>query len=105
LITKGDGLRVFAFKLRDQIENYTVFDFSSALRERGWQIPACTFRKNREDLAALRVVFRRGFTRALADVLAGDLERQLAGWRSSRHRSTIRRPPQVSITSEESKGV
>ncbi len=77
LITKGDELPVFAFKLQDQIENYTVFDVSNALRERGWQVPAYTFPKNREDLEALRVVVRRGFTHDLADLLVGDLERQL----------------------------
>src|SRR6185295_5230254 len=77
LITRGDELPVFAFKLRDQIENYTVFDVSSALRERGWQVPAYTFPKNREDLAALRVVVRRGFTHDMADLLLADLKRQL----------------------------
>ena len=40
-------------------------------------MPAYTFPKNREDLAALRVVVRRGFTHDLADLLVGDLERQL----------------------------
>ena len=34
-------------------------------------------RHTREDLAALRVVVRRGFTHDLADLLVGDLERQL----------------------------
>jgi glutamate decarboxylase len=77
LITKGDELPVFAFTLRDEIESYTVFDVSSALRERGWQVPAYTFPENREDLAALRVVVRRGFTHDLADLLVSDLERQL----------------------------
>jgi glutamate decarboxylase len=77
LITSGDELPVFAFTLRDEIENFTVFDVSNALRERGWQVPAYTFPKNREDLAALRVVVRRGFTHDLADLLVSDLERQL----------------------------
>jgi glutamate decarboxylase len=77
LITKGDELPVFAFKLRDDIDNFTVFDVSAALRERGWQVPAYTFPKNREDLAALRVVVRRGFTHDLADLLVSDIKRQL----------------------------
>lgn len=77
LITSGDELPVFAFRLRDEIDNYTVFDVSNALRERGWQVPAYTFPKNREDLAALRVVVRRGFTHDLADLLVADLQRQL----------------------------
>ena len=40
LITKGDQLPVFAFKLRDDIDNYSVFDVSNAIRERGWLLPA-----------------------------------------------------------------
>jgi glutamate decarboxylase len=77
LLTKGDELAVFAFKLRDEVENFTVFDVSNAMRERGWQLPAYSFPKNREDLAALRVVVRRGFTHDLADLLVSDLKRQL----------------------------
>ncbi len=77
LLTRGDELPVFAFTLNDDIDNYTVFDVSNALRERGWQLPAYTFPKNREDLAVLRVVIRRGFTHDLADLLISDLKRQL----------------------------
>jgi glutamate decarboxylase len=77
LITHGDELPVFTFKLGDGIENFTVFDVSNALRERGWLLPAYTFPKNREDLAALRVVVKRGFSHDLADLLVADIERQL----------------------------
>jgi glutamate decarboxylase len=77
LITRGDELPVFAFRLADGIENYTVFDVSNALRERGWLLPAYTFPKNREDLAALRVVVKHGFSHDMADLLVGDIERQL----------------------------
>jgi glutamate decarboxylase len=77
LLTRGDELPVFAFTLRSDVDNYTVFDVSNALRERGWQVPAYTFPENRTDLAALRVVVRRGFTHDLADLLVADLRRQL----------------------------
>jgi len=77
LITRGDELPVFAFRLKDGIGNFTVFDVSNAMRERGWQLPAYTFPKNREDLAALRVVVRLGFGHDLADLLMADLNRQL----------------------------
>ena len=77
LLTRGDELPVFAFKLKDDVDNYTVFDVSNAMRERGWQLPAYTFPENRTDLAALRVVVRRGFTHDLADLLVEDLQRQL----------------------------
>ena len=77
LLTKGDELPVFAFTLEDGIDNFTVFDVSNALRERGWQVPAYTFPKNRTDLAALRVVVRQGFGHDMADLLMSDLEREL----------------------------
>ena len=78
LLTRGDALPVFAFKLKDEIDNYTVFDLSNALRARGWQLPAYTFPKNRTDLAALRVVVRRGVTHDLSDLLIADIKRELA---------------------------
>jgi glutamate decarboxylase len=77
LLTKGDELPVFAFTLKEGIDNFTVFDVSNAMRERGWQLPAYTFPKNREDLAALRVVVRQGFGHDMADLLIGDIQRQL----------------------------
>jgi len=77
LITRGDELPVFAFKLKDEIENYTVFDVSNSLRERGWLLPAYTFPANRTDLAALRVVVKLGFTHDMAELLVNDIERQL----------------------------
>jgi glutamate decarboxylase len=77
LITRGDELPVFAFTLVDGIDNFTVFDVSNALRERGWQVPAYTFPANRTDLAALRVVVKRGFTHDMADMLLADLNREL----------------------------
>jgi glutamate decarboxylase len=77
LLTKGDELPVFAFTLEDDVENFTVFDVSNALRERGWQVPAYTFPENRTDLAALRVVVRQGFGHDMAELLVADLERQL----------------------------
>jgi glutamate decarboxylase len=77
LLTRGDELPVFAFTVKDDVERFTAFDVSSALRERGWQVPAYTFPANRTDLAALRIVVRRGFSHDLADMLLDDLKRQL----------------------------
>ena len=77
MITRGDELPVFAFTLTDEVDNYTVFDVSNAIRERGWLVPAYTFPENRTDLAALRVVVKRGFSHDVADLLVADLKRQL----------------------------
>jgi len=73
LLTDGSDLPVFACKLKDDVEHYTVFDVSRFLRERGWLVPAYTFPENRQDLAALRFVVRNGMTRDLAELLLVDL--------------------------------
>lgn len=69
---------MFAFTLKEGTGNYTVFDLSERLRDRGWLIPAYTFPENRQDLAALRIVVRNGFSRDLADLLIADLQRHIA---------------------------
>jgi glutamate decarboxylase len=73
LISDGSELPVFAFALKSSITNYTVFDVSRVLRERGWTVPAYTFPANREDLAALRIVVRNSFSPDLADLFLTDL--------------------------------
>ncbi|WP_425559956.1 glutamate decarboxylase [Kitasatospora paranensis] len=77
LITDGSELPVFAVRLREDIDNFSVFDVSAALREHGWLVPAYTFPANRTDLAALRIVVRNGFGHDLADLLLDDLRRVL----------------------------
>ncbi|HSP39075.1 MAG TPA: glutamate decarboxylase [Frankiaceae bacterium] len=73
LISRGDELPVFAFTTADSVEGWDVFALSRALRERGWQVPAYTFPKNREDLAVLRIVVRHGFSLDLAEDFLDDL--------------------------------
>ncbi|MER6979463.1 glutamate decarboxylase [Streptomyces carpinensis] len=77
LITRGDDIPVFAFRVREDVGNFSVFDVSAALREGGWLVPAYTFPKDRTDLAVLRIVVRNGFSHDLADLLLEDLRRVL----------------------------
>jgi glutamate decarboxylase len=90
LITKGDELPVFAFTLRKDVKNFSVWDVSNAVRERGWQVPAYTFPANRTDLAALRIVVRRGFSHDVAELFLSDLKRQLP--RLERQREPLEDP-------------
>lgn len=75
LLTKGDELPVFAFKVRAEETRFNVFDVARGLRERGWLLPAYTFPAERTDLEVMRVVVRNGFSHDLADVLLEDLQR------------------------------
>ncbi len=72
LISDGSDIPVFAFTTNDR-SNFSVFDMSGKLRERGWLVPAYTFPKNRENLAVLRCVCKEGFTRDMADMLLRDI--------------------------------
>ncbi len=76
LLTDGSQLPVFAFALKDEVENYTVFDVSERLRTRGWLVPAYTFPENRQDLSVLRVVVRAGMNLEMADLLLEHLREQ-----------------------------
>jgi glutamate decarboxylase len=77
LLTDGSDLPVFAFKLRDDVTNYTVFEVSRELRERGWQVPAYTLPANLEHVAVLRIVVRNGLHADMAEVLLADLKRAI----------------------------
>jgi glutamate decarboxylase len=69
LISDGSELPVFAFAVNPDVTNYTVFDVSDRLRERGWLVPAYSFPENRQDLSVLRVVVRAGMHKEMADEL------------------------------------
>ena len=58
---------MFAFALEPEVKNYTVFDVSERLRQRGWLVPAYTFPENREDLSVLRIVVRAGMNNEMAE--------------------------------------
>jgi glutamate decarboxylase len=76
LLSKGDQLPVFAFALNPEVTNYTVFDVSDRLRQRGWLVPAYSFPENRQDLNVLRIVVRAGMTMTMAKLLLEHLHEQ-----------------------------
>ena len=78
LVSEGKELPVFSFALDPSVTNYTVFDVSDRLRERGWLVPAYTYPANRQDLAVLRIVVRSGMTYEMADHLLADLSSKTA---------------------------
>jgi glutamate decarboxylase len=82
LISDGSELPVFAFSLAPEVKNYTVFDVSDRLRERGWLVPAYTFPENRQDLSVLRIVVRAGMHMEMADQLLGHLRAATAALES-----------------------
>jgi glutamate decarboxylase len=77
-LTRAEHIPVFAFRLEDDIDNYSVYDVSRALRERGWLVPAYPFPADLTDLHVLRIVVRNGFSSDLGALLLGHIAEAVA---------------------------
>jgi glutamate decarboxylase len=67
------GMPALAWKLTEGVDHgFTLFDVADRLRMTGWQVPAYTLPKNRQDLAIQRILVRHDFSRDLADLLLKD---------------------------------
>jgi len=65
-------LPVVAVKLKKE-ENFTLYDLTAKLRERGWIIPAYTLPPDAEDVVILRVVVKENLSRDMIDILCKDI--------------------------------
>lgn len=75
LVSDGSTIPVFAFKLKDAVTSYSVFDVSDKLRGSGWQVPAYTMPEHAEDVAVMRIVVREGFSADMAEMLLADIKK------------------------------
>jgi len=91
LVSDASTIPVFAFKLKDGVENYSVFDVSDKLREYGWQVPAYTMPEHAEDIAVLRIVVREGFSQDMAGMLLDDI-RKAVTWFDGRSKQEPKPP-------------
>ncbi|KZX17131.1 glutamate decarboxylase [Methanobrevibacter cuticularis] len=67
-------LPIIAIKIKEEFkDNFTVFDISRKLREKGWLVPAYTLPANDEETAVLRIVVKENFSRDMADLLMEDI--------------------------------
>ncbi len=93
----GNGIPALCWKLREGVDHgFTLFDLADRLRTTGWQVPAYTLPKDREDLAIQRILVRHDFSRDLADLLLADYRRALS--------HLDRHAPTTSMTADESTG-
>jgi glutamate decarboxylase len=74
MLSDDHGLPVVCFSLVDG-QNFTVFDLSAKLRERGWIVPAYHMAPGAEKVEVLRIVLREGFSRDMAEMLITDITR------------------------------
>ena len=77
MINESQMLPIVAIRLQSDIKNYTVFDLSHTLRERGWVIAAYTLPPNAEDIAIMRIVVREHFSEDMVEILFTDIQNAL----------------------------
>jgi len=73
LISDGSELPVFAFKLKDSMDNFSLYDLSSAIREQGWQVPAYTLPASLEQTVVMRIVVKENFSNDMAHLFIDNL--------------------------------
>jgi glutamate decarboxylase len=72
VINKDVYFPLVTVKLKDA--DFTVFQLSDKLREKGWIIPAYTLPKNADDIAVMRMVIKENFGRDMVDSLLNDIK-------------------------------
>jgi glutamate decarboxylase len=76
MLSTGQDLPVLSWTLKEPA-NWSLYDLSDRLRDRGWQVPSYRMPANRQDVVVQRAVVRNGFTHDLAGMLVRDIRRHL----------------------------
>lgn len=77
LVSRGDTIPVFAWKLNDGVRNWDLYDLADRLRMRGWQVPAYPMPDDMTDLVVQRIVVRLGLSRDLAGLLLDAIKEEV----------------------------
>ena len=77
LLSKGQDLPVFSFRLKKEITSFSLYDLAEKLRTEGWQVPVYTMPPDIEDMVVMRLVIKENFSRDMADLLIASIKRQL----------------------------
>lgn len=79
LISKGDTIPVFAWKLKDgYTDKWTLYDLADRLRLSGWLVPAYPMADDMSDLTLQRIVVKNGMSHDLATALLTEIKTQVA---------------------------
>ncbi|MEN6330135.1 MAG: hypothetical protein ABFC91_07580 [Methanobacteriaceae archaeon] len=71
MLNKNVTFPLVTVKLKDA--DFTVFQLSDQLRQKGWIVPAYTLPENVEDIAVIRMVIKENFGRDLVEILLKDI--------------------------------
>jgi glutamate decarboxylase len=83
LVSHGEDLPVFAFTLKDDFKDFSLYDLSDRLRGQGWQVPAYTLPANLQETVVMRIVVKENLSRDMATALIKDIKQQAAWLRNN----------------------
>ena len=72
VLNAAGHIPLVTFRFPEQ-EDFTLFDLSYRIRERGWIVPAYSLPPHAEEVTIMRVVVRENFTKDLVDIFVDDL--------------------------------
>lgn len=72
LLNESKYLPVVVVRFKQE-ENFTVYDLSDRLRERGWIVPAYALPPHAQEINVLRMVVKENFSHDMAETLAKDV--------------------------------
>jgi glutamate decarboxylase len=73
IMNKTQRISVVALTLKPAFKNFSEFDVSAKVRERGWVLSAYTMPPNAQEVRSLRIVVRAHLNRNVIDQLADDI--------------------------------
>jgi glutamate decarboxylase len=73
IMNKTQSIPVVALTLKPQFKNFSEFDVSAKVRERGWVLSAYSMPANAESVRSLRIVVRPHLNRDVIGILAEDI--------------------------------
>lgn len=78
LISRGDTIPVFAWKLVKGTRTWDLYDLADRLRMRGWLVPAYPMPEQIADLVVQRIVVRLGLSHDLAQLLLAAITEEVS---------------------------
>jgi glutamate decarboxylase len=77
VLNAAEILPVITLRLGEPVD-FSVYDLSAKLRERGWIVPAYTLPPNADHITIMRIVVRQNFSRDMADLFVEDVKKAYA---------------------------
>jgi len=90
VINQGLLFPLVTVRLKDV--NFTVFQLSDKLREKGWIVPAYTLPANADDIAVLRMVVKENFGRDMVESFLDDITTACKGLESENNKDLRENP-------------